>query len=151
MASEKFSTPPLTKKRAFDYAPDSEEEVELKKNESKNRIPVAVADANATKQPAQTLKKKKKKKTTKTHQPQSQGADNGDDPSTHKSKIIFKGFEARINEQGVQSDFLPEDTVADLVELWKSFKQAEFECSRREAHFSEKLFEAARDIYSSSY
>ena len=149
MASEKFSTPLLTKKRVSDYGPDSEEEVELKKNESKNRIPVAVADANATKQPAKTLKKKKK--ATKTHQPQSQGADNGDDPSTHKSKIIFKGFEARINEQGVQSDFLPEDTVADLVELWKSFKQAEFECSRREAHFSEKLFEAARDIYSSSY
>ena len=149
MASEKFSTPLLTKKRVSDYGPDSEEEVELKKNESKNRIPVAVADANATKQPAKTLKKEKK--ATKTHQPQSQGADNGDDPSTHKSKIIFKGFEARINEQGVQSDFLPEDTVADLVELWKSFKQAEFECSRREAHFSEKLFEAARDINSSSY
>ncbi|XP_023895036.2 uncharacterized protein LOC112006947 [Quercus suber] len=148
MASEKFSSTPLTKKRVSGYASDSMEEVELKENESKNHIPVAVADANATKHPAKTLKKKKK--TTKTHQPQSQGADKGDDPSTHKSKIIFKGFEARINEQGVQSDFLPKDTVAELVELWKSFKQAEFECSRREAHFSEKLFEAARDIYSSS-
>lgn len=146
MASEEYSTPPLVKKRVFNYAPDSEEEVELKQNESKNHIP----DAIATKQPAKTLKKtKKKKKTTKTHQPQSQGADNGDD--SHKSKIIFNGFEARINEQGVQSDLLPEGTVADLVKLWRSFKQAEFECSRREAHFSEKLFEAARDIYGSSY
>nr|POE99056.1 hypothetical protein CFP56_69220 [Quercus suber] len=128
---------------------DSKEEVELKKNESKNRIPVALAEANATKQPTKTLKKKKK--TTKTHKPQSQGADTGDDPSTHKSKIILEGFEARINEQGVQSDFLLEDTVADLVGLWKSFKQAKFECTRREAHFSEKLFETARDICSSSY
>nr|POE96551.1 hypothetical protein CFP56_76029 [Quercus suber] len=42
-----------------DILTNSEEEVELKKNESKNRIPVALAEANATKQPAKTLKKKK--------------------------------------------------------------------------------------------
>ena len=68
MANEEYSTPPLMKKRLFEYAPDSEEKFELKNNETKNHV-LVVADANATlnttceletKQPTKTLTKKSK-------------------------------------------------------------------------------------------
>ena len=69
MANEEYSTPPLIKKRLFEYAPDSEEKFELKNNETKNHVLVVVADADATlnttyeletKQPTKTLTKKSK-------------------------------------------------------------------------------------------
>ena len=71
MANEEYSTPPLMKKRLFEYAPDSEEKFELKNNETKNHVLVVVADANTTlnttceletKQPTKTLTKKSKTK-----------------------------------------------------------------------------------------
>ena len=48
MANKEYSTPPLMKKRLFEYALDSEEKFELKNNETKNHVLVAVVNANAT-------------------------------------------------------------------------------------------------------
>ena len=38
MANEEYLTPPLIKKRLFEYAPNSIENFELKKNGTKNHV-----------------------------------------------------------------------------------------------------------------
>ncbi|KAM3739515.1 hypothetical protein ACB098_08G029400 [Castanea mollissima] len=94
---------------------------------------------------------KKKKKTLDTHQPQPQADDvdpfasqgvNDTPPAAGNVEIILQSFADRIDGEGIYLELLHEDVVANLVELWKLFKDAEFKCKLQEAHFREEFLNA---------
>nr|POE89243.1 hypothetical protein CFP56_69697 [Quercus suber] len=64
-------------------------------------------------------------------------------PAAGNAEIILQSFADRIDGEGICLELLHKDVVANLVELWRSFKAAEFECKLQEARFREELLNAA--------
>ncbi|KAB1212160.1 hypothetical protein CJ030_MR5G001755 [Morella rubra] len=58
------------------------------------------------------------------------------------SEMALQGLADRLDELGIKLDWIDGDKVAGLVELWKSFKVAQFECSIKEARFNEEVFQS---------
>ena len=103
-------------------------------------------------------KKKKKKKIIDTHQPQPQADDvdpfasqgvNDTPLAAGDIEIILQSFADRIDREGIYIELFHRDVVANLVELWRSFKDAEIKCKLQEARFREELLNAA--VISSSH
>nr|XP_023929637.1 uncharacterized protein LOC112040948 [Quercus suber] len=89
-----------------------------------------------------------KKKTIDTHQaddvdPSASQGVNDTPPAAGNAEIILQSFADRIDGEGICLELLHKDVVANLVELWRSFKAAEFECKLQEARFREELLNAA--------
>ena len=150
------------KRRLFDSFQTAEKKNHVAVTVTHVKTPNKTSNSNASKsQDVNTdasKKKKKKKKIIDTHQPQPQADDvdpfasqgvNDTPLAAGDIEIILQSFADRIDREGIYIELFHRDVVANLVELWRSFKDAEIKCKLQEARFREELLNAA--VISSSH
>ena len=150
------------KRRLFDSFQTAEKKNHVAVTVTHVKTPNKTSNSNASKsQDINTdasKKKKKKKKIIDTHQPQPQADDvdpfasqgvNDTPLAAGDIEIILQSFADRIDREGIYIELFHRDVVANLVELWRSFKDAEIKCKLQEARFREELLNAA--VISSSH
>ena len=151
------------KRRLFDSFQTAEKKNHVAVTVTHVKTPNKTSNSNASKSQdfntdASKKKKKKKKKIIDTHQPQPQADDvdpfasqgvNDTPLAAGDIEIILQSFADRIDREGIYIELFHRDVVANLVELWRSFKDAEIKCKLQEARFREELLNAA--VISSSH
>ena len=152
------------KRRLFDSFQTAEKKNHVAVTVTHVKTPNKTSNSNASKSQdvntdaSKKKKKKKKKKIIDTHQPQPQADDvdpfasqgvNDTPLAAGDIEIILQSFADRIDREGIYIELFHRDVVANLVELWRSFKDAEIKCKLQEARFREELLNAA--VISSSH
>ena len=152
------------KRRLFDSFQTAEKKNHVAVTVTHVKTPNKTSNSNASKSQdfntdaSKKKKKKKKKKIIDTHQPQPQADDvdpfasqgvNDTPLAAGDIEIILQSFADRIDREGIYIELFHRDVVANLVELWRLFKDAEIKCKLQEARFREELLNAA--VISSSH
>ena len=152
------------KRRLFDSFQTAEKKNHVAVTVTHVKTPNKTSNSNASKSQdvntdaSKKKKKKKKKRIIDTHQPQPQADDvdpfasqgvNDTPLAAGDIEIILQSFADRIDREGIYIELFHRDVVANLVELWRLFKDAEIKCKLQEARFREELLNAA--VISSSH